>query len=234
MKYNYFKKISVELRKSASNARELALDYGLLIKDEVAFFTDYGSLAPLQQQNAVLTVYNNRYIIYYKHGPYENFYILHELCHYLLKHTGDNAENERQANYLACMSLIPYKHIKRSSQFLSDEYGIPLDRVKEYKTYALKNIHTPLIVPVAVILITLLAVFTIIFCSKPTVHPNNNDIVYITKTGTKYHKQDCYYIKDKKTIALPLKDLEGKDYLPCNICFNTNEKSADSDTIRTP
>lgn len=39
--------------------------------------------------------------------------------------------------------------------------------------------------------------------------------VYITKTGTKYHTENCYCLKKSK-IKKKLSDL--KDYEPCQIC----------------
>jgi hypothetical protein len=52
-----------------------------------------------------------------------------------------------------------------------------------------------------------------------TVQFNVSEIVYITKTGSKYHKKDCYYISDKESLEIKLNEAQ-KEYLPCDICFN--------------
>lgn len=41
--------------------------------------------------------------------------------------------------------------------------------------------------------------------------------VYITKTGKKYHKDGCSYLKDSK-IAISLDDAKAKGYEPCSKC----------------
>ena len=42
-------------------------------------------------------------------------------------------------------------------------------------------------------------------------------IVYITKTGEKYHRGDCRYLKKSK-IEITLKDAKKKGYEPCKVC----------------
>ncbi|WP_200979822.1 hypothetical protein [Echinicola sp. 20G] len=41
--------------------------------------------------------------------------------------------------------------------------------------------------------------------------------VYITKTGTKYHKSSCNYLK-YSAISLQLSDAKKKDYTACSVC----------------
>ena len=43
------------------------------------------------------------------------------------------------------------------------------------------------------------------------------ETVYVTHSGSKYHRADCIYTKDKKTIAIGRDDAE-KSYAPCIIC----------------
>ena len=45
---------------------------------------------------------------------------------------------------------------------------------------------------------------------------NGNVDVYVTKTGTKYHRADCRSLRQSK-IAMKLKDA-AKKYSPCKIC----------------
>ena len=48
---------------------------------------------------------------------------------------------------------------------------------------------------------------------------NKETYVYITPTGTKYHKSNCYIIKNssKEEISLTLAKAEG--YTACGICY---------------
>lgn len=50
----------------------------------------------------------------------------------------------------------------------------------------------------------------------PTQSPSA-DLVYITKTGTRYHRADCMYTKDKDCISITREEAE-KRYTPCSIC----------------
>lgn len=47
------------------------------------------------------------------------------------------------------------------------------------------------------------------------------DIVYVTKSGRKYHKQGCSYLKSS-SIMMSLKQalMEGRE--PCSRCFGNN------------
>jgi hypothetical protein len=41
--------------------------------------------------------------------------------------------------------------------------------------------------------------------------------VYITKTGEKYHSEDCRYLR-KSSYAIKLSDAKAKGYTPCSVC----------------
>ena len=41
--------------------------------------------------------------------------------------------------------------------------------------------------------------------------------VYVTKTGTKYHKASCKYLK-YSSISLQLSEAKKKDYTACSVC----------------
>jgi len=45
----------------------------------------------------------------------------------------------------------------------------------------------------------------------------NNVTVYITKTGSKYHRDGCHYLSKSK-IAVSLNKLDTKKYSPCSSC----------------
>jgi len=42
-------------------------------------------------------------------------------------------------------------------------------------------------------------------------------IVYVTKTGRKYHVEDCQYL-DRSKIAITLQDAVNQGYTPCSAC----------------
>ena len=48
------------------------------------------------------------------------------------------------------------------------------------------------------------------------VHPEG-ETVYITDTGTKYHRDGCRFLKNSKTAVL-LEELDTEKYAPCSVC----------------
>lgn len=53
--------------------------------------------------------------------------------------------------------------------------------------------------------------------SVPLSSTSDNNSVYVTPTGNKFHRKDCRYTKDKKCIELPIEQAQIK-YEPCKIC----------------
>lgn len=47
---------------------------------------------------------------------------------------------------------------------------------------------------------------------------SNSDVVYVTKSGTKYHKSGCSYLASSK-IEISLSDAKAKGFSPCSRCF---------------
>lgn len=54
---------------------------------------------------------------------------------------------------------------------------------------------------------------------------------YLTSTGSKYHEEQCIFVKDKTNIhRMTVEEYESGDYEPCDICLphsNTNTESGD-------
>jgi len=46
---------------------------------------------------------------------------------------------------------------------------------------------------------------------------NNEETVYITKTGSKYHRSDCRYLKSSK-VPISLEKAKADGYEPCKVC----------------
>lgn len=53
--------------------------------------------------------------------------------------------------------------------------------------------------------------------SNPTIEENKSVMVYITKTGTKYHADGCRYL-NKSGIPIELEDINTNKYSPCSVC----------------
>jgi hypothetical protein len=53
----------------------------------------------------------------------------------------------------------------------------------------------------------------------------NDPIVYVTKTGEKYHVGSCRYLR-QSTIAMKLSEAE-KRYTPCSVCKPPRPKRTD-------
>lgn len=49
---------------------------------------------------------------------------------------------------------------------------------------------------------------------------NMDEIVMITKTGEKYHKEDCQYIVGHEVTSVSISEAIKMGYEPCQICFN--------------
>jgi len=64
---------------------------------------------------------------------------------------------------------------------------------------------------VAVLLLALVA-----SCMMPTT-PDNSVTVYVTNTGSKYHRSGCRYLSQSK-IAISLSQAKAQGYTACSVC----------------
>ena len=60
---------------------------------------------------------------------------------------------------------------------------------------------------------TVSIVLIVVFLSTPIIAQT----VYVTKTGSKYHKSSCRYLKSSK-ISINLADAKAKDFTACSVC----------------
>ena len=51
-----------------------------------------------------------------------------------------------------------------------------------------------------------------------SIQDTNSTIVYVTETGSKYHKANCSYLKNSK-IEMTLSNAEAQGYTPCSRCY---------------
>ena len=49
-------------------------------------------------------------------------------------------------------------------------------------------------------------------------NPEQNKVVYVTKSGTKYHNQGCQHL-EKSCIEKDLTDAQNQGYTPCSRCW---------------
>ena len=93
-------------------------------------------MTPLYNHPAFLSVRNNEKVVYFNSRTrYWNFYVFHEVAHYLLDHEDDSPQNEMDANMLACILAAPIENLPttlKSARDLSTVCAIPIDKAEEY------------------------------------------------------------------------------------------------------
>jgi len=67
------------------------------------------------------------------------------------------------------------------------------------------------------ILITLLLILAIFLSSCSTIINTEEDTVYITNTGAKYHRAGCRYLS-KSCISISRSEAIDQGYTPCSVC----------------
>lgn len=71
----------------------------------------------------------------------------------------------------------------------------------------------------SVLLIVCIAV-AVLFIPRIATVKNYYGEYYITRTGNKYHKKDCVYVKDKtNTHRMTIEEFESGEFEPCKICL---------------
>lgn len=169
----------------------------------------------------------NKKIIYFNSkSKYWNFYIFHEIAHYLLGHESNSAQNETDANMLACILTAPEENLPsnlKTARDLSCLCNIPIDRAEEYwQEIKHKRVSKAPLLFIAVI--ALICVY--IFYKTPDIRSVSgavnieNKTVYITKSGRKYHKKDCFYIRKSSSITeINVNEAKSLGYTPCSVCI---------------
>ena len=134
------------------------------------------------------------------------YLLLHEIGHILLGHIGDG------------------KSYTRNSILIDVEANAFVNDVLSYKKFNILPALCAVIIFVTGVGIGLaFPLITESPSSEPAniqttdISDNQSDIVYITRTGTKYHRADCRYTKDKDCTAVSRQEVQGK-YTPCSYC----------------
>ena len=208
-------------------------------------------MTPLFNNPAFLQIDNsgNRTIYFNHNTKYWNFYIFHEIAHYILGHENDSPQNEMDADMLACILAAPIENLLtylKTARDLSSLCKIPIDKAEMYwqkiKPIIFKKIFPKWVYTTGSALLALvLAVGIWVMSSNKAIpisdntykteksHPaviseikgdENIDSVVVTPSGTKYHLPSCQYVKDKtNTIEYNIPEAIDKGYSPCKICI---------------
>ena len=92
---------------------------------------------PLDDHPAFLYIdENGNKTLYFNSATrYWNFYIFHEIAHFLLGHEDNSPQNEMDANMLACILAAPTENFPtylKTAEDLSALCKIPIDKAEEY------------------------------------------------------------------------------------------------------
>lgn len=72
---------------------------------------------------------------------------------------------------------------------------------------------------VSKLLIFLLYLFLLLpFHSCSNANSDDSETVYITASGSRYHRSSCSTIKGSSTTALSRESAKAKGYSPCSVC----------------
>lgn len=206
---------------------------------------DYGGeMTPLYNHPAFLAEYHGIKTLYFNsNAQYWNFYIFHEIAHYILGHENDSPQNEIDADMLACILAAPVENLPtylKSARDLSSLCKIPIDKAEMYwqeiKDKFSKWYKKSWIIGCAIgviILSIIMSLYLSDYSSSSqnidetdtitTPVPNNNnrdDLFYISSSGTHYHLKGCKHIKYKNNIIHISKDEVNTLKLePCEDCI---------------
>ena len=114
------------------NAFAIAKALDLRLKNSIECKQDYQEQYPLYNTNAILTRFFGEYTIYYdENHAYRNFFIAHEIAHYILGHESEGMSNDHDAQIAAAIIVAPVElvhknHVKSAIQ-LSEQCKIPIN-----------------------------------------------------------------------------------------------------------
>lgn len=141
MTYNELKKIAQpHIRENdvlPSNSFLLLVQLHIVFKNEKQCEEDYGGkMNPLYNSPAFLLIKNETKTLYFNSKlKYWNFYVFHEIAHYILGHETDSAQNELDADMLACCLAAPVENLPttiKTARDLSALCQIPIDKAEVY------------------------------------------------------------------------------------------------------
>lgn len=247
--YVYVKFTSKELPMNCYNIAtqqlNIVIKNSLQCKND--YKTNSISDTPLRDNEAIYTLYKGEYTIYYdEKNPYSNFFIAHEIAHHLLNHRSDDINKHHDANLMAAMIVAPPHLIKKNKIHNSLQLAmickIPSEVAeiywKAYKKMYLQSCRYTMLKYAGIIFSIAILTLGCIFIGYRTINlihtqngynnvqsevrkdAENDTLVYVTKSGRKYHAKYCIYIKDKSNVTkISVDDAEILGYEKCNVCF---------------
>ena len=142
MNYNELKEIAQpHIRQDdnlPSNAFLLLTQLHIPFKSKKQCEDDYNSsMTPLYNSPAFLSIDSdgNKTVYFNENARFWNFYIFHEIAHYILGHENDSPQNELDADMLACILCAPLENLPstlKSARDLSVLCHIPIDKAEAY------------------------------------------------------------------------------------------------------
>lgn len=131
-------KLNIERTETTLNAIKLANQLNIPYGNEDVAIVDFkGKNNPLWEYPACLYIdeYGKRKIYYNSKTRFWNFYLMHEVAHYLLGHMEKSYRNEFEADLLACILLVSPEVIKVKTENSYEVYklcNIPIDKADMY------------------------------------------------------------------------------------------------------
>lgn len=131
-------KLNIERTETPLNALELVKRLNIPYGNENAAIRDFkGKYNPLWEYPACLYIdeYGKRKIYYNSKTRFWNFYLMHEVAHWLLGHTIETYLNEIEADLLACILLTPPEIVKekcKNAYRVCKLCNIPIDKADMY------------------------------------------------------------------------------------------------------
>ena len=125
----------------------------------------------------------NKTVYFKSNTRYWNFYVFHEIAHYLLGHEDDSPQNEIDADMLACILAAPIENLPstiKSAKDISSLCQIPIDKAEMYWQEIKQSILKKKLLKSRLKIITAASVFVavaitsgLIFLNKSTPTGNN-------------------------------------------------------------
>lgn len=140
-------KLDIKRTESPLNALKLARQLNIPIKDENVAKADFrGSYNPLWDYPAFLHIASNgnKTVYFNSVTRYWNFYIMHEIAHYILNHQGKSYKNEVAADLLACILLVPVEIAMEKAENAYELWklcNVPPDKADMYWSEIYETLH---------------------------------------------------------------------------------------------
>ncbi len=235
-----------------SNAFLLLTQLHIPFKGQKQCEVDFkGKMNPLYNTPAFLAIDSDgsKVVYFNSNTKYCNFYIFHEIAHFILGHENDCPQNEMDADLLACILAAPVENLPstiKSARDISTICQIPIDKAEMYwneifpirKTHHLQAYIATAILSFIIITAGILAYSAahnpaysepvapteLSTQSEEATSPSEDlsvlEPVFVTTNGSKYHKENCFHIKGHDNILeISLDDAINAGYEACKDCI---------------